>query len=111
MGGIIEKPWGREEVLYEEDGLKVKRLTVFAGKRTSLQFHEYRSEFMVCIGGHGHVLIGDTVYDTTSIQIDAKEVHRIIADEEQDFTLIEVQRGMICDDNDIIRIADDFNRK
>ena len=39
-----ERPWGTFEVLYEEEGLKVKRIVVKPGKRLSLQSHRQRAE-------------------------------------------------------------------
>ena len=41
---IGERPWGRYEVILEDSGYKVKRITVEPGGKLSLQSHEHRSE-------------------------------------------------------------------
>ena len=41
---IGERPWGKYEVLVEDAGYKVKRITVIPGGRLSLQSHAYRAE-------------------------------------------------------------------
>ena len=41
---IIEKPWGKEEVLEINEKYMVKKLTMFAGKKCSLQYHNFKKE-------------------------------------------------------------------
>ena len=43
-GEICERPWGIYEVLTEEEGYKVKRITVVPGGRLSLQSHKHRAD-------------------------------------------------------------------
>ena len=40
---IIEKPWGKEEVIEINDKYMMKRLTMLKGHRCSLQFHNYKN--------------------------------------------------------------------
>mgnify|MGYP000078733492 CR=1 FL=1 len=39
---IVEKPWGREEIVEVNERYMVKKLTMFAGHRCSLQYHNYQ---------------------------------------------------------------------
>ena len=113
MGSVIEKPWGHEEVLCEYEGVKIKRLLIKRGMRLSEQYPCRRDETMVCVGGEGYIQLGDTCLHLSAgsrpVYIDKYCVHRVCA-AKSDFTLIEVQRG-ICEDEDIVRLSDDFNRK
>jgi len=51
------RPWGRFEVLSDEDSHKVKRLTVEPGHHLSYQRHAHRSEHWFVVGGRGQVTI------------------------------------------------------
>ena len=48
----VFRPWGSYTVLEEGPGYKVKRVTVKAGSRLSLQLHHQRSEHWVVIVGN-----------------------------------------------------------
>ena len=41
---IIDKPWGNFVKLTDNEKTTVKIISINAGNRTSLQFHEHRSE-------------------------------------------------------------------
>ena len=41
---IIEKPWGKEEVIEINDNYMMKKLTMWKGHRCSLQLHNYKKE-------------------------------------------------------------------
>jgi mannose-6-phosphate isomerase-like protein (cupin superfamily) len=36
---VIDKPWGKEEIVEINDRYMMKKLTMLAGHRCSLQFH------------------------------------------------------------------------
>src|SRR5262249_18471816 len=59
----VHRPWGSYTVLEEGPGYKVKRVTVSAGGRLSLQLHHKRSEHWVVIAGTARVTRGDEVFD------------------------------------------------
>lgn len=113
----VDKPWGTYEVLHEEEGIKVKKITVKAGNRLSLQKHSRREEFWTIISGDPIVHKGFYSKDLTSIQmhpsemihIDKEEVHRIQA-VTNDVVFIETQKGDYLEEDDIVRIEDDYNR-
>jgi len=106
-----DRPWGHYEVLLTEDGIQVKRITVHAGKRLSLQTHEHRAEHWFIQSGVGLVTIGDTtreIYSGKSASIAQGEVHRVEAI--QELVFYEVQIGRYLGEDDIVRIEDDYGR-
>ncbi len=48
---IIEKPWGQEEILEINNSYVVKRLTMKAGHKCSLQYHENKLETIYVLSG------------------------------------------------------------
>ena len=108
-----KRPWGFYEVLAEEPDHKVKRITVYAGERLSLQRHLRRSE-------HWHLLKGTAVITLDrkeislrpgeSIDIPKGIVHRLRNSGKKDAVLIEIQRGEYFGEDDIERLDDDYGR-
>ena len=110
---IINKPWGKEQVLYEDEGCKVKRLTVNSGCRLSYQYHYKRQEHWTVISGVGRLIINGEQMDVgpqTPIQIGYHVNHSVANIGELDLVIIEVQTGEYFGDDDIVRIYDDYNR-
>jgi mannose-6-phosphate isomerase-like protein (cupin superfamily) len=108
----ILTPWGYYEVLDEGKDYKVKKLTIFPRQRISLQYHKKRDEDWIFIDGRGDVNISQFYFDTMdkkSFWIRRGETHRITNKDRMNLILIEVQTG-ICDENDIVRVDDDYNR-
>jgi len=87
---ILEKPWGNEEVLVKNDFFVVKRITVNSGSRCSFHYHKNKIEILIYNNG----LVEE---------IPPKKAHRICGPIE----VIEISHG---DENDIVRIEDDYNR-
>jgi mannose-1-phosphate guanylyltransferase/mannose-6-phosphate isomerase len=108
-----ERPWGWFEVLFEEAGLKVKRIMVRPGKRLSLQSHERRAENWVMAQGQARVTLGERTVDLEkrqSVFIPEKTKHRVENPGKEDLVFIEVQTGTYLGEDDITRYQDDFNR-
>jgi len=107
------RPWGFYEVLSDRRDHKVKRITVYPGKRLSYQRHRQRSE-------HWHVLAGKAVVtldgqevilsEGESIDIPRGGAHRIANRGDRNMVFIEVQRGTYFGEDDIERLEDDFGR-
>jgi mannose-6-phosphate isomerase len=100
------------EILHEEPGLKVKKITVRAGNRLSLQKHSRREEFWTIIHGKGLITLGDNtlaVLPGLQIHILVEQLHRIEATTE-DIVFIESQKGDYLEEDDIVRIEDDYAR-
>ena len=96
-----------------EVGFKIKRISIYPGKRLSLQSHNYRSEHWVMVKGTAKVQVGEnirTLYKDESVYIPVKSLHRIenIGDNLLEFT--ETQIGDYLGEDDIIRYEDDFGR-
>ena len=105
-------PWGFYEDHFEEHSYKLKRLVVRPHQRLSLQYHYKRCEHWVVVAGHGKIILGeDTLhaYPGKYFYIPTKVNHRIMASEEG-LTIIEVQVGDECTEEDIVRIEDDYDR-
>lgn len=108
----VEKPWGWYDTLHEGVDYKVKMLCVKKGHKISLQKHKKRTEIWTCVKGHPLVIQGRLQtymrsQDTVTIAKD--EVHRIEAHID-DVLVLELQQG-ICEEEDIIRLSDDYNRE
>jgi len=108
-----ERPWGWFEILYEEAGLKVKRIMVKPGKRLSLQSHERRAENWVIVQGKGRFTLDDRSFDLEpqqSVFIPQKSRHRMENPGRDELVFIEVQTGTYLGEDDITRFQDDFDR-
>lgn len=93
--------------------LVVKKLTVDAGKRLSLQRHNYRSERWIAMEGCATVQQGDEVmhlHPGEGVLIPRDCIHRLSNESSLPITVLEVQYGeKLCED-DIERFADDYGR-
>ena len=108
-----ERPWGWFEILFEEAGLKVKRIMVRPGKRLSLQSHQRRSENWVVVQGKALFTLDDKSFALKphqSVFIPAGSRHRMENPGLAELVFIEVQTGTYLGEDDIIRYQDDFNR-
>ena len=111
-----ERPWGNFEVLAENEveGWKVKRIEVNPESRLSLQYHTKREETWTVVSGRGHVTKDNSdglpifVAAGSHIFIKRGEMHRVETDTDS-LVFIEVQQGT-CDEDDIVRIEDDYGR-
>lgn len=109
----VHRPWGSYTVLEEGPGYKVKRVTVSAGGRLSLQLHYKRSEHWVVIAGTARVTRGEEVFDlqvgqSTAIPVETK--HRLENPGQDTLHIIEVQNGPYLGEDDIVRFKDDYGR-
>ena len=48
---IIEKPWGKEEIIEINDSYMMKKLTMWAGHRCSVQYHNTKRETIYVLSG------------------------------------------------------------
>lgn len=108
-----ERPWGYWEVLALGHGFKVKRMVLKAGHRMSLQKHKHRHEHWFVFGGQAQVTCEGACFhlaerETTTIPAGA--VHRIENRGTDPLVIIEIQIGDYCEEDDIVRLADDYTR-
>ncbi|MCU0822517.1 MAG: phosphomannose isomerase type II C-terminal cupin domain [Spirochaetes bacterium] len=107
------RPWGFYEILSVCDDHKVKRITVYPGKRCSLQRHKKRSEHWYILKGEGCVVLKNekiNVDKGKTVDIDFYDIHRIENTGKDELVLIEVQCGEYFGEDDIERLEDDFGR-
>lgn len=110
---IIEKPWGKEEVLEINKCYMMKKLTMWKGHRCSLQYHNVKQETIFVVSGQLRIIHGD---DQDSLQprvfvpgeyITLKPgiVHRMEAVE--DVVYLEASTPEM---DDVVRLSDDYQR-
>lgn len=113
LPAAVHRPWGTYATLKEEDGYKVKRITVRPGESLSLQYHHHRAEHWVVVQGLALVQVGDREMRTEPGQyryIPVKEKHRLSNIGTEELVLIEVQCGGYLGEDDIVRLADTYGR-
>ena len=106
-----ERPWGSFEKFHENRSCTVKLIHVNANCRLSLQYHQQRSEFWQVVKGLAIVeLDGRTAVlkEGESIEIPKMTKHRLGAGKEP-CTIIEIAYGKF-DEQDIVRLEDDYSR-
>jgi mannose-6-phosphate isomerase-like protein (cupin superfamily) len=106
-------PWGMWEVILHESTYKVKRVTVLPGKRLSYQKHFKRLEHWHIVEGSGLVTLeGKQISLITgeNITIPCEAAHRIANAGKVPLVFIEVQHGSYCEEDDILRLEDDYGR-
>jgi mannose-1-phosphate guanylyltransferase/mannose-6-phosphate isomerase len=107
------RPWGHYEGKDAGERYQVKRITVKPGGRLSLQKHYHRSEHWVVVRGTAKVTIEDKVeivHENQSTYIPVGAVHRLENPGLIPLELIEVQVGSYLEEDDIIRVSDDYGR-
>ena len=110
---IIEKPWGREEIVEINDKYMVKKLTMWAGHRCSLQYHEKKQETIYVLSGVLKIVSGSTrevlsdqLYRAgDSITIRPGIIHRMEGVE--DSVYLEASTPEM---DDVVRLSDDYMR-
>lgn len=126
MKNVIQKPWGHETILHENDMYVVKGIYVKAGHRLSLQYHEKKTETIFMIYG-GYIDTNDIQERIDYIEeVDGREIfmerrklskqepvfirpgviHRIGAGK-SDAMFVEVST---CQLKDVVRLKDDYGR-
>ncbi len=110
---VIEKPWGREEVIEINDRYMMKKLTMWAGCRCSLQYHKVKRETIYVLSGRLRIHSGAAqdrldagIYGPgDTITIAPGTVHRMEGIE--DSIYIEASTPEM---EDVVRLVDDYKR-
>ena len=105
---IIKKPWGYESIFANTKLYIGKYIYINKRKRLSLQYHEMKDETMILTKGKARLTINDETFDWEigkSYHITPGTIHRIEAIEDCEVTEVSTAYP-----DDVIRIADDFNR-
>ena len=94
-------------------GYKVKRIVVYPYQQFSLQYHKKRTEHWSIVSGTGTITINEKEYDVSVgsnwVILPKDSIHRATAGGTEDLVFIETQIGE-CDEDDIIRLEDDYGR-
>jgi|TARA_B100000795_G_scaffold228862_1_gene185688 quercetin dioxygenase-like cupin family protein len=110
---IIEKPWGREEVIEINENYMMKKLTMWKGHRCSLQLHNIKKETIYVLSGKLNIISGPNKDNLTgriyssgeTITIAPGTVHRMEGAE--DSIYLEASTPEM---DDVVRLVDDYHR-
>lgn len=110
---IIEKPWGKEEVIEINDRYMLKKLTMWAGHRCSLQYHNFKRETIYVLSGQLRIYSGPAQEQLASkvygqdeaITLTPGVVHRMEAVEESIYL-----EASTPEMDDVVRLVDDYQR-
>lgn len=109
----VYRPWGYYDSIESGDRFQVKRIFVNPGAKLSLQKHKYRAEHWIVVKGIALVTCDDKVFELNENQstyIPENSIHRLENNQDVPLEIIEVQSGSYLDEDDIIRIEDDYHR-
>ncbi len=104
----IEKPWGYENILEQNEIYVLKELFMKVGHGCSLQYHEVKRETIYVLTGRLEIKVNDKkrVYERgDSITIHPKEVHRMKA--MSDCLYLEASTPEL---DDVVRLDDYYGR-
>ena len=110
---IIEKPWGKEEVIEINEHYMVKKLTMWKGHRCSLQYHNQKKETIYVLSDQLKIHSGPSENELTvkiygpndTITLLPRTIHRMEGVE--DCVYLEASTPQM---EDVVRIQDDYNR-
>jgi len=109
----VKKPWGNYRILCKKDGFCVKLIEVDPGGRLSLQKHLRRIEKWIITKGAGLARAGDKerkVQAGDIVEIPLGEIHRIANIANDPLVFVEISFGDYIEEDDIVRIEDDYQR-
>ena len=109
----VYRPWGYYTVLGEGKGFLTKMIQVNPGQKLSVQSHNHRSEHWVVLEGTAKVLLEGKEHILSpghSVDIAVKEIHSLQNPYEETLKIIEVQKGDLLIEEDIIRYEDIYGR-
>jgi mannose-6-phosphate isomerase len=107
------RPWGFFENLVDAENHKVKRITVYPGKRMSLQSHDRRAEHWFIVDGNALFTCNGRKIKMKpghAVDIKFKDKHRIENTGTGNLVFIEIQTGDYFGEDDITRYEDDYGR-
>lgn len=109
----IEKPWGYEEILEQNQNYVVKRLFMLKDKKCSLQYHDFKDETFIVLSGKLKFYYGNSKDNLQTKELEpgdffhvpTKMIHRMEGIE--DSLYLECSTNYL---NDVIRIQDEYGR-
>src|SRR5258708_33580700 len=113
LGETGERPWGRWAVTDVGPGFAVKRITVKAGERLSLQRHQYRHEHWIIVKGSAVISLDGaekSLRENAAVFVPIGTTHRLFNAGTDNLVAIEVQAGPRLYETDIERLQDNYGR-
>lgn len=109
----VIRPWGWYVTTLQMPGYKTKVFSVNPGARLSLQLHNHRKEMWSIVKGEGLCTVGSNlmqVSENSLISVPKGVKHRIENLAQIDLVVSEVQIGDYVEEDDIVRLDDDYGR-
>lgn len=109
----VYRPWGYYTVLGEGKGFLTKMIHVNPGQKLSVQSHNHRSEHWVVLEGKAKVILEGKELILSpghSVDIAVKAIHSLQNPFDEDLKIVEVQKGDLLIEEDIIRYEDMYGR-
>jgi mannose-6-phosphate isomerase len=111
----VNKPWGFEEIIIENEKYVMKMLHINKGQRLSRQYHNKKDETVYVLK---NVLLIDLSEDDTkqntitfnegeTMRIKPRTIHRFVAPENKFVEVYEVSTPEL---DDVVRLSDDYGR-
>lgn len=110
---IVYRPWGHYDSIDSGERYQVKRISVKAGAKLSVQMHHHRAEHWVVVKGTAKVRVGDEeklLGENESVYIPVGVTHSLENPGKIPLELIEVQSGAYLGEDDIVRFEDKYGR-
>lgn len=109
----VYRPWGKYDSIDNGPRYQVKRITVKAGQKLSLQKHHHRAEHWIIVSGTALITVENQqtlLSENQSIYIPLGAIHSLENPGKIPLELIEVQSGAYLGEDDIVRLADQYGR-
>lgn len=110
---IVEKPWGKEELIEYNDRYVVKRLFMKSGECCSMQYHELKRETIYVLSGKLKLYIGKDINNLEQRIMNANDTITILPYTIHRMEGIENSYYLESSTNelwDVIRLKDKYNR-
>lgn len=112
---IVEKPWGKEEILEINNYYMVKSLFMKSGNQCSLQYHKHKRETIIVISGILLITINYIGAESTwedivlnpgdYLTIVSGQTHRM-----KGITDVTYLEASTPETDDVVRVEDDYGR-
>ncbi|MCR5266717.1 MAG: mannose-1-phosphate guanylyltransferase/mannose-6-phosphate isomerase [Cyanobacteria bacterium RUI128] len=109
----VYRPWGYYTVLAQGEGFLTKMIQVNPGQKLSVQSHNHRSEHWVVLSGMAKVVLEGKEHILSpghSVDIAVKAIHSLQNPFKENLQIIEVQKGDLLIEEDIVRYEDMYGR-
>jgi len=110
---VFYRPWGKYTNLFNGEGFLIKELVINPKSSISLQKHKFRSEHWTVVSGRPIITINKRKFSKKSnetVLIPKGTIHRIENPFNVPVVIMEVQKGSVLKETDIIRYKDLYGR-